>query len=198
MQSGLARFSLAHQAPDRDLNFYSNNSMEKLENPSRRGLFRGEVKTKKALRLPWIISESDFIDKCTQCHKCIDVCETEIISRDRQGYPIIDFEKGECTFCTKCKEVCDQPLFFHRQSNDECLFKPWILDLSITSTCLAKNNVVCQSCMDVCEPAAITFSYERDGEVCSIPQPQLTIDDCTQCGACITSCPQSAIVMKVN
>lgn len=172
--------------------------MEKLGNPSRRRLFRGEVKTQKALRLPWMISEADFIDKCTQCYKCIDVCETNIITPDKEGYPVVDFEQGECTFCIQCHEVCDQPLFYHRQSNDEYRFKPWKFDLSISGQCLAKNDVYCQSCLDVCEPAAIEFSYEKDGKVCSIPQPTLTFDDCTQCGACITSCPQSAIVLKMN
>ena len=172
--------------------------MEKLESPSRRRLFRGEVKTPKALRLPWVTGEADFIDKCTQCYKCIEACETTIISLDKEGFPVIDFEEGECTFCTQCHEVCDQPLFFHRLSDGEYPFKPWQFDLSISDQCLAKNNVVCQSCLDVCEPAAIEFSYERDGKVCSIPQPRLTVDDCTQCGACITSCPQSAIALKMN
>jgi ferredoxin-type protein NapF len=53
--------------------------------------------------------------------------------------------------------------------------------------------VYCQSCRDECEPHAIKFTYITDGQPTSIPQPQLNTDDCTQCGACIPTCPQSAI-----
>ena len=177
--------------------------MEKLANLSRRRLFRGEVKTTKALRLPWIISETVFIEKCTQCNRCVDACETQIIAPDKDGFPTVDFEKDECTFCMACHEVCEQPLFFHRGFNDQHLngkhrFKPWSFDLAITDQCLAKNDVVCQSCMDVCESGAIDFVFGQIETRHRIPRPEIINDDCTQCGACIASCPQTAIVLKMN
>ena len=171
---------------------------EKLADPSRRRLLRGEVKAVKPLRLPWTISESVFTEKCTQCHLCIEACETKIITQDKEGFPTIDFETGECTFCTACHEVCEQPLFFHRLSSGKYRFKPWSFELAITDLCLAKHDVFCQSCMDVCGVDAIHFGFGSVENRRRISQPEMMADDCTQCGACITTCPQTAIVMRMN
>ena len=161
--------------------------MERIENPARRRLFRGKIQNKQVLRLPWVISEKGFTDNCTQCKKCIDACETHIIVRDDLGFPNIDFSLGECTFCQKCLQICDEPLFKTTEQ------KPWPIELAINDKCLAKNDIYCQSCRDECEIEAINFSYFVSGKTSSIPQPTIITDDCTQCGACISSCPQDAI-----
>jgi len=168
--------------------------MESLVNPSRRRLFRGKIQKKNVLRLPWVISEQIFTEQCTQCQNCISACETQIIVKDERGFPKIDFSQGECTFCSKCEESCKQPLFIE-QKND---IKPWPAMVDINDKCLAKNNIYCQSCRDECEPNAIKFSYMANGEVSSIPQPKISLNDCTQCGACISSCPQMAIKVIIN
>ena len=168
--------------------------MESLENPSRRRLFRGKIQNKQVLRLPWVKSERVFTEQCTQCQNCIDVCDTKIIVKDEQGFPTIDFSLGECTFCQKCIQSCEQPLFVE-QINEK---QPWPAILDINDKCLAKNNVYCQSCRDECEPNAIKFSYLVNGETSVIPQPSINLDDCTQCGACISTCPQTAIKILLN
>lgn len=168
--------------------------MESLANPARRRLFRGKVKKENVLRLPWIISEQVFKEQCTQCQDCISACETKIIVKDQQGFPKIDFSQGECTFCQKCIQICEQPLFVKQQDNQQA----WPVTLDISDKCLAKNKVYCQSCRDECETNAIKFSYRVNGEASVIPQPSIILDDCTQCGACISSCPQSAINMLFN
>lgn len=168
--------------------------METVENPSRRRLFRGKIQKNNVLRLPWVKSERIYTEQCTQCQNCIDVCETNIIVKDEQGFPTIDFSLGECTFCQKCIQSCEQPLFVD-QINEH---KPWLATLDINDKCLAKNNVYCQSCRDECEPNAIKFSYLMNGETSVIPQPSINLDDCTQCGACISTCPQSAIKILFN
>jgi len=158
--------------------------MEKVENLGRRNLFRGRVSKENVLRLPWVISEEVFTSNCDQCQDCISVCETNIITRDSNGYPKVDFSKGECTFCNKCNEVCEKPLFHQNKESN-----PWPATISLLDKCLAKNQVFCQSCQDVCETRAIKFGFVDT----SIPQPNLNLDDCTSCGACIEVCPQSAI-----
>lgn len=172
--------------------FRNNNSSEVVADPSRRRFFRGQVKTKQTLRLPWVINEAVFTAGCTQCQECISSCETQIIVKDQDGFPKVDFTLGECTFCNACIDSCKQPLFFNSFSDDSTLDntqKAWPISLNINDKCLAKNNIYCQSCRDECETSAIKFSFLDS----AIPQPQLNDIDCTQCGACISSCPQDAI-----
>ncbi|PKI14163.1 ferredoxin-type protein NapF [Colwellia sp. 12G3] len=174
---------------------------ERLADPSRRRFFRGRVKTKQELRLPWVINEAVFTSGCTQCQDCIQSCETNIIVKDEDGFPKIDFNLGECSFCNKCIEVCEQPLFsgtfletksIEINTTEENTLnnkKAWPVTLEISDKCLAKNNIYCQSCRDECETSVIKFNYLDS----SIPQPSLNDLDCNQCGACIRSCPQDAI-----
>lgn len=61
--------------------------------------------------------------------------------------------------------------------------------ITIDEQCLAANSIYCQSCRDVCDENAITFDFFSQ----SIPTPEINNDACTSCGACISSCPQSAI-----
>jgi ferredoxin-type protein NapF len=166
--------------------------MKSLANPSRRRLFSGKIRKENVLRLPWVISEEVFTEKCTQCQECISACETQIITKDKQGFPSIDFSLGECTFCMKCIQNCKEPLFLDTKNET----KPWPAILDISDKCLAKNNIYCQSCRDECEPNAIKFSYLVNGETSVIPQPTINLDDCTQCGACIKTCPQDAIAFS--
>lgn len=172
--------------------------MEQLANPSRRRLFTRAEPVKPELRLPWVVSESVFVDECDQCQDCISACETNIIVRDEQGYPKVDFSKGECTFCQKCVQVCQKPLFFELDDTKNQQIKPWSASLSISNKCLAKAHIYCQSCRDVCDAQAISFTYIQDGKTSVIPQPEITLDECTQCGACLSSCPQDAIAFDTQ
>lgn len=187
-----------------------------LINPARRRLFTRKPSTAKHLRLPWVKSEALFIEKCTKCHKCISACETRIITPDPDGFPRVDFSDGECTFCTKCIDSCEQNLFVEEAKRGNTLsdvcnhnkVQPWPGTITLKAdakeqNCLAANDIYCQSCGDECEVEAIKFSYHKTNQqgeqvVSAIPQPQLTIDDCTQCGACISNCPQDAINLTVN
>lgn len=186
---------------------HNTKTVERLADPSRRRFFRGQVKTKQEIRLPWVINEAVFTSGCTQCQDCINSCESNIIIKDEDGFPKIDFNLGECTFCNKCIDVCKQPLFsgtFPENNSPDIdrskgnatestttgnNKKAWPVTLKISNKCLAKNNIYCQSCRDECETSVIKFSYLNS----SIPQPSLSDIDCNQCGACIKSCPQDAI-----
>lgn len=163
--------------------------MNSLENPSRRRLFRGKLSQKSELRLPWIISESVFTSGCDQCQDCLKACETKIIVRDEQGFPKIDFTKGECTFCQQCINSCEKPLFKPMALIESHQEAPWPAELGINNKCLAKSEIYCRSCQDVCETQAITFSYNNS----RIAQPDINLADCSQCGACISTCPQDSI-----
>ncbi len=154
---------------------------------ARRNFFRGKkTSTPPVIRLPWVTDEQHFIDGCTQCGDCITSCEEKIIVKGAGGFPEIDFSKGECSFCQKCVDVCPQPLFVNNKKDNK---NAWELDIKIKDNCLAMNQVVCQSCQDCCESEAITFTYLQS----KTPQPQISLDKCNGCGACVAICPPSAI-----
>ena len=171
-------------------------------NSSKRRFLRGRIsqvtKESKAqsLRLPWIINEHHFTQGCTQCEGCINACETNIITKDAMGFPVVDFTLGECSFCNKCIDHCQEPLFsgrfleYDQEKSEHTEAMPWPVAIEVSDKCLAKHGIYCQSCRDECEPNAIEFNYINS----SIPQPQINLTDCTQCGACISSCPQDALI----
>ena len=137
----------------------------------------------RGIRPPWSVDENDFITACTRCGDCIQVCETQILIKGSGEFPEVSFAQGECTFCHKCVESCRQPVF---RPTDEL---PWLHKVEISDTCLIKQKVECRSCGDSCEMRAIRFKPALGG----IAQITLNEADCNGCGACISSCPVSAI-----
>ena len=169
----------------------------------RRQFLRGEfftalqsdsVKTQgfQGIRPPWSKSEEDFVAGCTRCGDCIVVCETQILVKGDGGFPEVKFALGECTFCQKCVEVCKQPIFrphFSQPNLGEQAEQPWSHKIEIQSGCLAFHAVECRACEDNCESRAIRFKREIGG----VAKPQVDLDSCSGCGACIGVCPVSAV-----
>lgn len=153
---------------------------------TKRRLFSRRKVDESQIRLPWIKELSTFTDDCTRCGKCIDVCETKIITIGDGSFPTVDFNKGECTFCYQCAEICPEPIFTDMQS------APWPAKASISEECLANKNVECRSCGDMCEPMAIQFQLRAGG----VALPKIEVDECSGCGACVSVCPTSAILVS--
>ncbi|MFN1530920.1 MULTISPECIES: ferredoxin-type protein NapF [Vibrio harveyi group] len=150
---------------------------------SRRRLFARKTQLDNSLRLPWIAKPTQFTDDCTRCGKCVEACETKIIIKSDGGFPAVNFSIDECTFCYQCANVCPEPLFLSETE------QPWQAKASITDSCLAKQNVECRSCGDMCDPMAIRFKLELG----KVAQPNLDLDECNGCGACVSVCPTSSI-----
>ncbi|GAA5646844.1 MULTISPECIES: ferredoxin-type protein NapF [Vibrio] len=150
---------------------------------SKRRFFSRRDINEQTLRLPWLIDNQVFVDGCTRCGKCVSACETQIIKIGDGGYPSVDFTFGECTFCYQCAEACPEPLFNAKD------VQPWNAKATITEQCLAKQNVDCRSCGDLCDPMAIKFKPE----IGRVSQPILDLSECNGCGACVSVCPTSAI-----
>lgn len=136
-----------------------------------------------SIRLPWLDKATVFTDLCTRCGKCAEKCETSIIVKGDGGFPTVDFSIDECTFCYQCAEVCPESLFVPKSE------QPWNAKALINDSCLAFNNVECRSCGDMCETMAIKFKLE----IGKVAQPEIELDECSGCGACVAVCPTSSI-----
>jgi len=153
---------------------------------SRRNLLRGLPLSGTApVRPPWSIHEPEFLESCSACGECVKACPEGIIINGAAGYPEVDFRRGECTFCSECATACPEPVFSAEKD------PVWHLNLDIDDQCLAKRRVICQTCGDICDQNAIRFR-PRLGDVAI---PEVVQQDCNGCGACVSGCPEDALVL---
>lgn len=178
--SGFTRFSLGHPLPERIITM----------DWQRRQFLRGGSPVKpEPIRPPWIKEPVLFAELCTQCEACIKACPTAVLIKGDGGYPEINFSDDGCTFCAYCAKACPEPLFFEDTSRTA-----WNQTASLGNACLAIQGIACQCCQDACESRAITFQLN----IGKPATPVLAKDDCTGCGACVSSCPNNAITISVQ
>ncbi len=150
---------------------------------SRRQFLRGDLSGRGTpLRPPW--TSHDFVARCTRCDACSKACPTAILTRGRDGFPEVDFARGECTFCGDCVSACETGALKHDGA-------AWSVKAEIGAACIAFEQVVCRSCGDACEASAIQFRLHAGG----VAVPVIDAESCTGCGACIAPCPVGAIAM---
>ncbi|MRI34775.1 ferredoxin-type protein NapF [Endozoicomonas sp. OPT23] len=155
-----------------------------LSSPARRALLSGkfDCQYSQPVYPPWSLATEQFLEKCSQCDRCIDVCPSEILFRHSSGFPEVDFSSGECTFCRQCLDVCPSQALVSQPA-------PWALKASISEKCLTLSGIACQSCVDMCEVKAITTEFSVTG----ISTPSLNQELCSGCGACYQVCPADAL-----
>lgn len=157
-------------------------------NIQRRSILRGRTTVDSAIRMPWLNEQKSFTDLCTRCGECEKSCPEQIIQPGDGGFPVIDFSKGECTFCKHCVNSCGEDLFDLTQSS------PWNLKATISNKCLNGLSVYCRSCAESCETEALKFNFTTN----TFATPEVIMEDCTGCGACVSICPTKAITVKNN
>lgn len=154
--------------------------------PTRRALLRGRIRPVTAsLPLPWALPWQAFVAGCDRCQACLHACPQQIVVPGEGGFPTVDVQRNHCTFCRACADACPKALFVPATE------RPWSLIATVSSACLAKQRVFCQSCRDSCEPAALTFSPAPGG----IAQPRIDAAACNGCGECVAACPAGAIAI---
>lgn len=152
----------------------------------RRGLLSGRGMSDAApMRPPWT-DEYRVAAFCTRCDACLDACPEGVLTHGQGSFPAFDpaLGSGACTFCGVCATVCEDGVF------DLSRLQPWSLNATIEPTaCLAHAGIHCSSCSDVCDDNAIKMPARIGGP----PTPEVLSDKCTGCGACVGTCPGSAI-----
>ncbi|MGB0748162.1 MAG: ferredoxin-type protein NapF [Magnetospiraceae bacterium] len=137
------------------------------------------------LRPPWALAEKYFQEACSRCGRCQAACAERIVVEGDGGFPEIDFHKGECSFCGDCVSVCDDGAL---QKWDAA--PPWSYRAAITvEDCLSLHRVMCRTCGDACPSGAIQFQLQVGG----VARPQVSLEQCTGCGACVGPCPTRVV-----
>jgi ferredoxin-type protein NapF len=136
-----------------------------------------------ALRPPWALAESEFVERCTRCDECVARCPEGVLRRGEGGFPVAVFAFSACTFCGECLDACAPGAL-----RNEADAPPWNARARIGEACLAERQIACQLCRDACEPRAIRFRY-----LAPVPTPQIEAATCAGCGACVSACPARAI-----
>lgn len=129
------------------------------------------------------------LDKyCINCaHPCITACEPAIIrlhpsEHEMAGLPYLDFSTSGCTFCQACVEAC--PIEIDASGT----VLPDIGQAVVNhGTCIAWHEIICQSCIGICEFEAITSTYMRN--------PVVNSDLCNGCGMCVKFCPLDSLTI---
>ena len=154
---------------------------------SRADLLRGRFGRhhRPQIRPPGAIDETGFLASCTRCEDCRNACPQQVIVAGNGGYPTLDTRQAGCTFCGACQRACTTAAL-GIAPEARLAWRPVFAD-----SCLALNRVVCRSCSDSCDTAAISFALQTGGR----SQPVLDGQSCTGCGHCVSACPSHALSM---
>ncbi len=136
-------------------------------------------------RPPWALGKSEFDAHCSRCGDCIASCPQKILTKDADGFPVVDFGASGCSFCAACVDSC--------KTGSLSLMAfigidPWNLKAVVMDSCVNHNGIVCQQCMGACSNRAIEFRVTG-----AATAPEIDWAACTGCGECYRHCPVTAI-----
>lgn len=150
--------------------------------PTKRDFLKGRFRRTDRILPPGSVEA--FYDACTKCGACAQACPSEIITRDEDGFPVVDPTAGECLFCSACAEICEEDAI--RPATG------WDFRAELTTSCLSLNSVTCRTCEDFCDNQAIGFRLMQGGR----STPIIDAEACTGCGSCVSSCPAGALKLS--
>lgn len=139
------------------------------------------------LRPPGAVPEDEFMQRCIQCNRCVQVCPYDSIKAADAGFggkfgsPVVYPRDIPCYVCMKCPPICptgalDNDVTDKRQI---AMGIAWI----DKDTCLPYNGVICRACFDVCPIYREALTLDDD------IYPVVHKDPCIGCGICQHVCP---------
>ncbi|WP_422049838.1 ferredoxin-type protein NapF [Shimia sp.] len=149
--------------------------------PERRALLTGQFAQTQALRPPGALESGLFEEACSHCGDCAAACPQAIITADNAGFPVVDMSARACEFCNACSDVCTAGAILPANG--------WEVRAVAAESCLSLQGVMCRTCEDHCDEGAIRFRLMTGGR----SQPNIDVDACSGCGACVAPCPADAL-----
>ncbi len=142
---------------------------------------------------PCTVDRDPYLDKCTRCGKCIEVCPQHILhpaEKDElgpqgEGAPAVSFENGWCLrYCNRCAEACPTGainlLSIAEKADDRLGWATFNRRTCITQT----DDVDCNACVRHCPTHALSVQEFNGHKI-----PVVRISQCIGCGACEFYCP---------
>jgi ferredoxin-type protein NapG len=135
------------------------------------------------LRPPGALPEAQFLDTCSRCAKCVEVCPVQCIKIDPEiagGAPYIDADTMPCVLCTglECMHHCPTG----------ALLPTPLADIDMGTAvwheyqCVRSHGEGCTMCVDHCPVGSAALELVGDRVV-------VHEDACSGCGVCQNNCP---------
>jgi len=160
----------------------------------------------EVLRPPGVISEEDFLSKCTRCGLCVRDCPYhmlylgEVGDAVALGTPYFIARKAGCEMCEDipCVKACPTGALDPGLTNIDDA-RMGLAVLVDQETCIAFHGLRCEVCYRICPVIDKAITLERRHNVRSgvhaLFIPIVHSDACTGCGKCEEACilPKAAI-----
>ncbi len=148
-------------------------------------------------RPPGAVPEAEFVEMCTRCRICVDVCpEMCIVPAQKHmgaplGTPILFPNEAPCTLCGECMDACPSGALLPIPGEFARIGLAYIIE----QTCIAYGEEHCTVCHDACPvtPNAVVFSEDYHGT-----SPVIDTAACTGCGLCVPPCPTTPKSVEVR
>jgi ferredoxin-type protein NapG len=137
------------------------------------------------LRPPGALPEEQFLQTCSRCAKCADVCPAQCIKIDpdatrADGAPYIEVDAVPCVLCTglECMHHCPSGALVPTPLE--------AIDMGTAvwheQRCIRSHGEYCTMCVDHCPVGTVALEL--------VDERILVHDDgCTGCGVCQNNCP---------
>lgn len=153
--------------------------------------------SKKLLRPPGALKETDFLARCIRCGKCVQACPYRSVKIAGlmdgivvMGTPFINPRDIPCYLCMKCPPVCPSGALNRKLRNKRDV-RMGTAEIN-KKDCLAWQGILCRSCYQNCP--IFDEAIKMDNEL----RPIVDKNKCVGCGICENVCPvePAAIIVK--
>ena len=150
------------------------------------------------LRPPGAVSEPEFLNKCIQCNKCLQICPYDSIvvagieHGTSYGTPIIIARDVPCYLCMLCPPICPTGALDNNLIEKEKV-RMGMAEIN-EETCLPFKGIICRACFENCPIFRKAIILEEE------MYPKIVEEHCVGCGICEDVCPVegSAVIVKSN
>lgn len=163
---------------------------------------RGRSANADLIRPPGARPEREFLQRCTGCGLCIQVCPTgglqpTLLEAGVEGIwsPRLVPQIGPCSYnCNLCSQICPTQAIAPLTMEEKQQFKIGVATFDL-SRCLpyafGRDCMVCEECCPIPDKAIYFTDVEvqdRSGEKRTIKQPHVDPGLCIGCGQCEKMC----------